>query len=91
MDRTEIRETVRRIFEEETDTIVDELGDESIILSTFEFDSVDFVSLIMHVEDGFRIRLSNEELMTATTIGALIDLIQSKLDVPNLHLKHTAA
>ena len=36
MDRTEIRETVRRIFEEETDTTVDELGDESIILSTFE-------------------------------------------------------
>ena len=78
MQRTQIRESLQHIFEQETDSTLGELRDEMVLAQEFEFDSVDFVSLIMRVEETFHIRLTNSELSNATTVGSLLDLVEAK-------------
>ncbi len=82
MERDDIRRTLHRIFEEETDNKVDALTDATNLAAQYDLDSVDMVSLIMHVEGRFRVRLTHDELVGATTVGALIDLIRAKLPRP---------
>lgn len=80
MNRTEIRETLRRMFEEETDTTFGEFQDDMSLAQEFKLDSVDYMSLIMQVEQHFHIRMSNQELGCVATIGMLVDLVQSKVE-----------
>jgi acyl carrier protein len=79
MEPQRIRETLRQIFEEEMDLSLGDLRDEMVPAEEFALDSVDFVSLIMRVEERFHIRLKNEELTKAKTIGALVNLVESKV------------
>lgn len=79
MQRTQIRDVLRGIVESETDTTLGEFKDEMVLAQEFALDSVDFVSLIMVVEETFHIRMSNEELSNATTIGLLVTLVHSKI------------
>ena len=78
MQRTQIREILQEILESETDSTLGELQDAMVLAQDFKFDSVDYMSLIMRVEETFHIRLSNEELRSLTTIGSLVDAVQTK-------------
>jgi acyl carrier protein len=79
MERTQIRESLQHIFEEETDSTLGALRDEMVLVEEFELDSVDYVSLIMRVEESFHIRMTNGELSNVATIGSLIDLVAIKV------------
>jgi acyl carrier protein len=79
MERNEIRQTLQDIFESETDKTYGAFQDAMVLVNEFELDSVDFVSLIMRVEETFHIRLSNDELGNAQTIGSLVDLVETKV------------
>jgi acyl carrier protein len=78
MERNQIRQTLQDIFESETDKTYAIFQDSMVLVNEFELDSVDFVSLVMRVEETFHIRLSNEELGNAQTIGSLVDLVETK-------------
>jgi acyl carrier protein len=79
MERMQIRETLQHILEDETDSTLGALHDEMVLAEQFELDSVDYVSLIMRVEESFHIRLSNDELSGAVTIGSLVDIVATKV------------
>jgi acyl carrier protein len=78
MNRERIRSKMKVIFEEETGQTLPTLDDEAVLSQDFALDSVDLVSLLMHVESQFQVRLTNAELTESRTVGALIDLVRSK-------------
>jgi acyl carrier protein len=82
MQRPQIRENLQHIFEQEMDSSLGELRDDMVIAEEFELDSVDYVSLIMRVEESFHIRLTNTELSGVATIGSLVDLVAAKVAEP---------
>jgi acyl carrier protein len=79
MQREEIRTTLKAIFEEETGEKIDALHDNTRIVEELGLDSVDVVSLIMRVEQHFRVRISHTELAHMATVGSLLDLVQAKV------------
>jgi acyl carrier protein len=79
MQRTEIRDALKRILEDETDAKLEDLPDDMVLTEGFELDSVDRVSLMMRVEEHFHIRMTNDELGKIGTIGSLVDLVQAKV------------
>ncbi len=78
MQRTQIRQLLQNIIEEEIDTKFADLRDD-MALQEFGLDSVDYVSLIMRVEEAFHIRLTNGELTNVGTVGSLVDLVAEKV------------
>jgi acyl carrier protein len=82
MNREEIRKVLKTIFEEETSQSLESLDDDAVLAEDFAFDSVDLVSLLMRVESHFQVRLTNVELTESRTVGALIDLVSSKVSEP---------
>lgn len=80
--RSEIRQTLMNLISEEMgDPIV--LSDTQSLAAELGMDSVDFVSLVMHVERHFRIHLTHEELRGAVCFGDLVSLIEHKLSTPS--------
>jgi acyl carrier protein len=83
MNREQIRQVLKTIFEEETSQKLESLDDDAVLAEDFALDSVDLVSLLMRVEGHFHVRLTNAELSESPTVGALVDLVASKLkDAP---------
>lgn len=82
MNRDEVRNALKIIFEEETSQSLDSLADEAVLAEDFALDSVDLVSLLMRVESHFQVRLTNAELTDNRTVGALADLVSSKISAP---------
>lgn len=82
MNRDEIREVLKTIFEEETSQRLERLDDDAVLAEDFAFDSVDLVSLLMRVESHFQVRLTNAELTESQTVGAMIDMLSSKVGAP---------
>lgn len=79
MDRTELRNVLRELYNEDTDSTLSEFGDAVNLVTDLGLDSVDMVSLVMQVERHFRIRMTHEELSEVLLVGQLLDLISSKL------------
>lgn len=91
MNREEIRGVLKAIFEEETSQELQALDDDAVLAEDFAFDSVDLVSLLMRVEGHFHVRLTNAELTESRTVGALIDLVASKVGEAPAASLHAAA
>jgi acyl carrier protein len=79
MNRAELSQVLRDLYNEDTDSTLDILGDNVNLVTDLGLDSVDMVSLVMQVERHFRIRMSHEELTGIATVGQLLDLIECKL------------
>jgi acyl carrier protein len=79
MQRDQIRSTLKTILENEIGEVVPDLPDDTNVIERFGLDSVDVVSLVMHVERHFRVRVAHEELAATTTVGGLLDLIAKKV------------
>ena len=80
--RDEIRQTLLKLFEAETGEPLDSLTDVQNMAEQLGLDSVDMVSLIMQLERHFKIRLSHEELASAVKVGALLDIVQQRVNAP---------
>lgn len=53
---------------------------ESSLKNDLDFDSLDFVEMIMHLEKEFNITFNDEEVENVFTIKQLINLIEIKLN-----------
>ena len=84
VNREELRQTLVELFEAETGETVASLADDQHFAEQLGLDSVDMVSLIMQLEHRFKIRLTHEELATATHVGPLLDLVEQKINAPKL-------
>lgn len=81
-DRNEIRQTLIELLEADTGEQFANLDDSKNLREELGLDSVDVVSVVSQVERRFRIRLSQQDLEKLVTVGDVLDLLQSKLDVP---------
>jgi acyl carrier protein len=79
MQRTQIRDTLQQILENELDTVFGELRDDMVLAQEFSLDSMDYVSLVMRIEERFHIRLTNGELTVVSTVGDLVGLVERKV------------
>jgi acyl carrier protein len=79
MNRDQIRSTLKTIIENEIGEVVPNLPDDAKIIEQFGLDSVDVVSLVMHIERHFRVRIAHEELPNIDSVGSLLDLIEAKM------------
>ena len=80
IDRQAIRQTVAELLESDLGQTFDRLDDAMTLREELGLDSVDVVSVVSQIERRFRIRLSSEELMTLSTVGDVLNLLESKIN-----------
>jgi acyl carrier protein len=81
MDRTALRKTLIELLEAETGTRYEDLNDDIVLTEGLGLDSIDLVSLIVQIENRFRIKIATEELRSISKVGQMLDLLQAKLAV----------
>jgi acyl carrier protein len=79
MDRQEIANTLLELLEEETGETYPALEDSTTLRDGLHLDSVDMVSLVLHVEMRLQVPIDSSELHGVTTVGNLLDLLEKKL------------
>jgi acyl carrier protein len=82
MDRAALRLTLAELLEAETGTRYQDLNDDTVLTEGLGLDSIDLVSLIVQVENRFRIKIATEELRSITKVGQMLDLVQAKIAAP---------
>jgi acyl carrier protein len=81
-NRQEIRQTLVELLEADTGEKYADLDDGKNLREELGLDSVDVVSIVSQIERRFRIRLSQQELMTLVTVGDVLNLLEAKLSAP---------
>lgn len=84
MDRAAISNVLIDVVDNQTGIRVESLNESAMLLQELGMDSIDLVGMIVEVENRFGIRIATEELRQLTTVGSLIDLLQSKLPAARL-------
>lgn len=79
MERSELRQVLLGMLEEEVGEKYEHLEEEQNLREGLGLDSVDLVSLVIHVQRRFKIDIKTEELQTLVKVGDLLDLLQTKL------------
>jgi acyl carrier protein len=78
-DRDAIRQTLIELMEADTGETYAKIDDDKHLRTDLGLDSVDVVSIVSQVERRFRIRLSQQDLVTLVSVGDVLDLLQKKL------------
>ncbi len=71
-------EKVKEIIEEKLNVDGVEITAETRFKEDLEADSLDLFELVMALEDEFDVEIPTEDLANITTVGAVIDYIESK-------------
>lgn len=79
MDRQEIRTTLLDILEQETWERPTKFDDSVKIREELKLDSVDLLSVMLRAETQLGISLNSQDFDKVTTVGHLLDKIESKL------------
>jgi acyl carrier protein len=79
MDRATLMQTLRDILEEDRGEKFDSISESAKLRDDLGLDSVDMVTLVMQVQDRFRVVLGSEELQSIVTVADLLNLMQAKL------------
>lgn len=79
LDRDAIRNALIELMEADTGNSYASIDDAQQLRTDLGLDSVDVVSIVSQVERRFRIRLSQQDLEKLTTVGDVLDLLQTKL------------
>lgn len=64
-------------FEVEAETIIPEGG----LKETLDLDSLDYIDLIVAIENNFGFKIKPEDFQTMTTVKDFYDFVAQKLDV----------
>jgi acyl carrier protein len=81
MDRTQLRQVLAAILEDEKGEKIEKLDDELSLREGLALDSVDLITMVMAVQTRFHIDLETDELEKMHKVGDLLDVIQAKLAV----------
>jgi acyl carrier protein len=82
MMRREIAESLRRILIDEIGEEYGELDDTTTLRDGLELDSVDMISLVLKIENEFKIQIQSDALEGIETIGQLLDLLEVRANPP---------
>lgn len=73
-----ILEKVKDILAGQFEVLADTINEETNIVDNLGADSLDVVELIMSVEDEFGLAISDEEAAELTTVGKIVEYIESR-------------
>lgn len=79
MERKALAEMLLELLEQETGEQYPQLNDSTDLRQEFKLDSVDMVSLIMHIENRLKISIETQDLERISNVGTLLDVLQAKL------------
>jgi acyl carrier protein len=79
MDREQLRQTLLEILEQETWEKPEQFGDNVNIRTGLKLDSVDLLSVALRAESKLGVALDSRDFERITTVGHLLDALQSKL------------
>ena len=82
MDRKTIAAILLELLEEETGEEYGPLTDATDLRDELNLDSVDLISLVLHIENRFEVQIAGAELDGVAKVGHLLDLLQAKLAAP---------
>lgn len=70
-----IRNCIVRVLSVEEDKVTSDAS----FSDDLDADSLDLVELVMEIEEEFGVSVEEEELENITTVGAVVDMIKTKL------------
>jgi len=79
MERASLRVALHEILEEERGESFPGMDEATSLRDELGLDSVDLVSLVLKVEERFRVALATADLEAVSTVGQLLDLLQDRL------------
>ncbi|MFO0908838.1 MAG: acyl carrier protein [Isosphaeraceae bacterium] len=79
MDRQQLQATLKDLLEETTGESYPEISEDQSLVDGLGLDSVDMFSLIVEMQSKFGIKIASEELVSVTTVGDLLEVLQTKL------------
>lgn len=82
MDRDELRASLREMLEETTGETYAAIDDDQDLRTALGLDSVDLFSLVIEIQNAYRIRISSNELATVKTVGDVLEMVEAKLAAP---------
>ncbi len=72
-------EKVQKIIAEQFEVAADSISADTNIVDDLGVDSLDVVELIISVEDEFGLEIPDEDATELTTVGKIVEYIESKL------------
>jgi acyl carrier protein len=79
MDRTALRQALLEMVENNLGEPVERFDESMSLRADLGLDSVDMITLLMEIQDRFRLRLAPSELEHVECAGDLLDLLQARL------------
>jgi acyl carrier protein len=79
MNRSEVLDVVRAVAQRLLDVAPDELQESTRFVDDLAVDSLALVEYAMALEDELHVRLAEDELARATTVGQLLDLLADRV------------
>jgi acyl carrier protein len=75
MTREEVLELVRSHLASELEIDPERIGEGTRFKEDLDADSLDLVTLVMELEDSYRVRIPDEEAARIVTVGQAVDYI----------------
>jgi acyl carrier protein len=79
MERKELLQTLKDLLEEDRGEKYETIREEAKLRDDLGLDSVDLVTLVMQVQDKFRVVLTSNELEKIVTVSNLLDTLLAKM------------
>lgn len=79
MERQELEVVVRRIVSGVLSIDEESIKDDSSFVQDLSFDELDFVEMLMDLEDHFNIAIPDDEAEPVDTFRKMVDLVEEKI------------
>ena len=79
MDRTEVEVKINEFLIEEFEVDPDRLSADAHLKDSLELDSLDFVDLVVAIEESFGVKLEGEDFVGVKVLEDFYNLIHKKL------------
>jgi acyl carrier protein len=83
LTREEVLSRIRSHLSEELGIDASAIAEESRFKEDLEADSLDLVELVMELEDGYGIRMPEDEAERIKTVGQAIDFVLTHVSAPS--------
>ena len=80
MNLNKIIETVNEVLIEEFEIEVSKIKGEANFRETLDLDSLDYVDLVVFVEENFKVKLTAEDFQTVVTFDDFYTLVSNKIN-----------